>query len=233
MATGRVLVIEDDVTILALLDAYLVASGHKVDSVNCASEALERLSDYTYDLILLDLSLPDEDGIVVARKIRSFSSVPIIMLTNRGGVEDRIAGLETGADDYIVKPFNPQELLVRIRNTISRAEGGVVVGNLDPDNNIAIGGCNFSLEKACLSNENNEIIDLTLGEYRILTALVRVNGRVLSREYLLDAISKDLDEPYYRTVDVLIYRLRRKIEKNPKKPRFIKTIKGLGYRLTL
>ncbi|MCG8402115.1 MAG: response regulator transcription factor [Firmicutes bacterium] len=231
--TPRILLIEDDVTTLALLDAYLVASGYRVDSVDCASNALAKMSNQTYEMILLDLNLPDEDGIVVARKIRSFSSVPIIMLTNRGGVKDRIAGLETGADDYVVKPFDPKELLARIKNTISRATGSVIVGKLDPDSNVTIGNRHFSLEKACLYNEENDIIDLTLGEYRVLSALVKVNGRVLSREYLLDAISQDLDEPYYRTVDVLIYRLRRKIEQNPKKPQFIKTVKGLGYRLML
>lgn len=231
MKEERILIAEDDATTLSLLDAYLTSSGYKVDGVDSAEKALVKFAARGYGMVLLDLSLPDEDGIVVAKKIRASSSVPIIMITNRGDDQDKITGLEIGADDYVVKPFNPRELLARIKNTLSRSNSSVSEDHMR-SHRIAIGQCLFDHEQMVLVKDDDEILELTLGEYRVLSALIKGKGRVLTRDFLLDAISDNNDEPYYRTVDVIIYRLRKKIEKDPKHPEYLKTVKGLGYRLT-
>jgi len=224
---NRILVVDDDKTTHSLLQAYLSVTGFDVEVASTAEEAWMHYNSKACHLVLLDLNLPDEDGLVVARKIRASSDIPIIMLTNRTDIEDKVAGLQIGADDYMVKPFEPRELLARIQNTLNRT---ALHKN---DDRVMIGCKVFDPNKMLLFSDSEGEQDLTLGEARVLSALVAANGRVLSRDFLLDAITDGAEDAYYRTIDVLIYRLRKKIEVDPGQPVFLKTVKGLGYRLDL
>lgn len=229
MSAGHLLVVEDDEFVQTLLAAYLEKEGFKVMRAMNGREMLCLLSQERIDLILLDLTLPDEDGLTLARQVRARSTIPIIVLTARTERHDRLAALEIGADDYMVKPFDPQELCLRVRNLLARAGAGdhptTPVLNRGRETIIFDG---FTLDMAghTLLDKEGEQIQLSPAEFNLLAALAHAPGRVLSRSQLLDAVSRNDEAPSERLIDVLISRLRRKLGQQG----LIVTAPGLGYR---
>lgn len=219
----KLLVIDDDVKLNALLNDYLGKFGFTVDTVTHPARGLKKIKHTPPDLVILDVMLPGMDGFETCKEIRKSTSVPIIMLTARGEVTDRIVGLELGADDYLPKPFEPRELVARIQSVLRRGNipvqsGSIVVGplsvNLD-NHSATIGG---------------RPVEMTTMEFKLLTLFLQNPGRVLSREQIMDALSGMDWEAYDRSIDVLVSRLRQKLGDNPKNPRFIATVWGSGYK---
>jgi len=218
------LMVEDDVRLAALTSEYLEKHGVIVSMVHDGAEGLKEALNVRFDVILLDIMLPGMDGTEVCQAIRRQSDVPIIMITARGEEADRVMGLETGADDYVAKPFSPRELLARIRAVVRRARGlsgpkteTVQAGDLslDPGARTAILG--------------GRPLDLTSYEFSILYALAERAGGGLSSEQLMKLAKGSADESFDRSVDVHISRLRTKLGDDPKSPARIKTIRGVGY----
>ncbi len=222
---AAVLVVDDDPKIRELLRTYLAREGHRVALAGDGEEALLSAATSRPDLVLLDVMLPGMDGVEVCRRLRDESQVPVILLTARSGDADKVVGLDSGADDYVVKPFSPRELMARVRAQLRRhrpaaMDEPVLVGDgleLDPN------AVEVSLDGAPLP--------LTPFEFRILHALMRRPGRVFSRDDLIDAIHAD-DDPgiFDRTIDVHLGRLRRKLADDAAQPRFIATVRTVGYK---
>ncbi len=223
----HILLVEDDVEISRLVGRYLGANDFRVSVLPDGRKIERALEDSRVDLILLDLMLPGEDGLSLCRRLRTHSGVPIIMVTAKGDEFDRIVGLEMGADDYLSKPFNPRELLARIRAVLRR------VGTPKPAAERAryLAFCGWRID--CLVRElkdpNGTRITLTSAEFGLLQALCERAGRVLSREQLLDLTQGRSTDSLGRSVDVLISRLRSKIERDPHDPEIIKTVRSGGY----
>lgn len=219
------LLVEDDRKLASLLVEFL--NQHQVSTAVAGDgdEALRLLASRNFDILLLDLSLPGVDGLTLTRQIRERWSTPLIMVTARDDDADKIVGLELGADDYLAKPFNPRELLARIRAVLRRtqslAEGErFVSGTLMID---------FPAREVCVDGKR---LILTTCEFELLCALARNAGRVLSRDRLLDLVKGNgSDEAFDRSIDVHVSRLRQKIESDPRHPRYVKTIRGIGYLL--
>ncbi|NKB45663.1 MAG: response regulator [Alphaproteobacteria bacterium] len=226
---SKILVIEDDIFVQQLVGHVLEFAGHDISLSATAAQGSSLFSSGHYDLVILDLTLPDEDGLTVARQIRSRSDVPIIVLSGRSEKDSRIAALEIGVDDYITKPTDPQELLLRVKNLLSRRTTTGPHGS--PDEQLfKFDGWALNQSARTLTSPEGEDIHLTKSEFDLLAAFVRAPNRVLERDFLQDAIGR-LDQPDTdRTIDVLIGRLRAKIEENPKAPIHIVTAHGLGYR---
>ena len=226
----HILAVDDDEKVRSLLFDYLTQEGFRVtvaDSCATMQAALER---ERADLILLDLRLPDGDGLMLVRQLRSESHVPVIILSGKAEEVDRIVGLELGADDYLTKPFNPRELLARIRAVLRRVS--------DPPTPrapeelravVEFADWQFDLMTQRLKAPDGRDIELTKAEFALLTAFVKRPQRVLSRDQLLDLTRADGAEVFDRSIDVLILRLRRKIEANPSEPQLIRTERGAGY----
>ena len=210
----------------SLLAAYLEDEGFAVSCALTGGEMRAVLNREAIHLILLDLTLPDEDGLVLARQVRARSTVPIIVLTARRGQDDRLAALDIGADDYMTKPFDPRELILRIRNLLGRSGGDALEVSV-----LRFEGWVLDVAGRSLAAPDGRDVALTPGEFNLLAALAKAANRVLSRGFLLDAVSQDADLPSDRMIDVYVSRLRRKIEANPGKPRLIVTIPGHGYKL--
>ncbi len=222
---AHALLIEDDRKLAGLLTEFLGRHGVQVTQSEEGSHALDLLAREAFDIILLDLTLPGMDGLEVARRIREHWSTPIIMITARGDEADRIVGLELAADDYLAKPFNPRELLARMRAVVRRVQVGT------NDEHFASGGLTIEFASREVLVEGRRP-DLTTLEFELLAALARHAGRVLSRERLLDLTKgQDADEAFDRSIDVHVSRLRQKIEQDPRHPRFLKTVRGAGYLL--
>ncbi len=218
------LLIEDDVRLADLTREYLEGHGIIVTLENNGEQGLQQALRHRFDLILLDLMLPDRDGISVCQRLREYSDVPVIMITARGEEADRVLGLEIGADDYIHKPFSPRELLARIRSTVRRARGqsgprtaGVTVGDLTLDPG--------SLTARLLGQP----LDLTSYEFALLQALAERAGQVLSRDRLMELVRGNADEAFDRSIDVHISRLRQKLGDNSRHPQRIRTVRSVGY----
>ncbi|MEE8213574.1 MAG: response regulator [Alphaproteobacteria bacterium] len=229
----HLLIVEDDELVQSLLAAYIQNEGFKVSLAANGKEMLACIDSESIDLILLDLGLPDEDGLVLARQVRARSSLPIIVLTARKEQKDRLAALEIGADDYLTKPFDPEELVLRVRNMLGRTDTGTANETLQGRTEV------FRFEGWTLDAGDHSLIDgkdkkvsLTRAEFNLLAAMVKAPNRVLSRDYLLDAVSQDADAPTDRLIDVLVSRVRKKIEKDPKKPGIITTVVGCGYKFS-
>lgn len=215
----HILAVDDDDRLRDLLQRYLSEHGFRVTAATDAADARKRMETLSFDLIVLDLMMPGESGMEFAESIRQSSNVPILMLTAMAEMEDRIGGLETGADDYLTKPFEPRELLLRIQNILRR------IPTTAQNTEIALGESVFWLDRSELTRDGNPV-HLTEVEAALLAALARKPGEVLSREELIEitgAVGSD------RAVDVQVTRLRRKIEKNPRIPRYLQTIRGRGY----
>lgn len=224
--TRRVLLVEDEKAIRDAVAAYLEREGFWVTGAADGQAALDAFhSAHTYDVIILDLMLPRVSGEQVCKEIRNTSDVPIIMLTAKGEIDNRIAGLELGADDYLVKPFSPRELIARVRALLRRAHSveepqrdKLVYGGLELD---------ITAHRATLDGED---LDLTASEFKLLTTLARYPGRVYTRMELVEKVLGYDFDGYERTVDSHVKNLRAKLNDDPKAPRFIFTVHGVGYR---
>lgn len=221
----RVLVIDDDVHVCEILRQYLSDEGYDVDCASTAGAGLQALGHHTYDLIVLDLRLPDASGIDVFPKIREQSNASVIMLTSCASETDTVLGLELGADDYITKPFSPRTVLARIRTVLRRSRPGAAAGAPE----IAIGDLSIDTE-AMEVRKAGESVALTRTEFQILALLARRPGRTFPRAELLDAIHAD-EETLDRTLDKHINNLRRKLELDPRIPAYILTVHGIGYKM--
>jgi two-component system phosphate regulon response regulator OmpR len=225
-----VLLIDDDVRLCDLLKTYLSGHGFSVAVANTVKEGLRTLRAEDYDLILLDIMLPDGDGLDVCKKIRNDSSIPVIMLTARGDDEDKIIGLELGADDYLAKPFNPRELVARMK-AVLRRKGAA----LDWSGDLKA----IEYEEFYLNPQNQKVvvkgesIDLTSAEFRLLKILASNPGKIFTRERLMDLVSGRDFDGVDRSIDVHISRIRNKVEPDPRNPRWIKTVWGTGYRFQI
>ncbi len=228
----HILIVDDDREIRELLARFLDRHGLRVSTAADGRDMKQRLADWNIDLVVLDLMLPGEDGLTLCRNLRAKSALPVIMLTAMGEETDRIIGLEMGADDYLAKPFNPRELLARIKAVLRRTEGTSVRPGDGPASTYQFAGWALDLGKRELMSENGVLVPLSGGEFNLLQAFLERPGRVLSRDQLLDVTSGREAQPFDRSIDVQISRLRRKIEQDPAKPSLIKTIRSGGYMFT-
>jgi DNA-binding response OmpR family regulator len=219
-----ILVVDDEPRIAQIAADYLRQAGYEVATAGDGRTALDRARATPPDLIVLDLGLPRVDGLEVARTLRAESAVPIIMLTARVEERDRLLGLELGADDYITKPFSPRELVARVRAVLRRAARAPVAGDI-----LALGDVRLDL-KRLRAIRDGEAIDLTATEFQLLATLARQPGRIFTRAQLLDAVRGSEVESYERAIDTHIKNIRRKIEPDPRNPRYIETVYGVGYR---
>jgi DNA-binding response OmpR family regulator len=228
----KILVVDDDADLRLLLADYLRREGYQVDTVEDGTAMDAWLETETPDLLILDLMLPGEDGLTLARRLRKRSQVPIVMISARGDDVDRIVGLEVGADDYLPKPFNPRELLARIR-AVLRRQGPSASAAAEPEETdvISFGDYRLDPERRELTR-NGEPLSLTGGEFDLLHILSRHPNRVLDRDRLLDLLKGYERSPFDRSIDVQVARLRAKIEPDTKRPRYIRTVWGKGYMFT-
>jgi len=221
-----VVYIEDDVRIGHLMAKYLESHGLVVTLAADGALGVAAVLRERPDVVLLDLMLPGIDGIEVCRQLRARTSVPIIMVTARTEEADRVMGLEGGADDYLVKPFSSRELLARIRAQVRRAEGRTG----PPAQKVCVGGLVLDTQ-AMSATLHGEMLALTTYEFMLLRALAERAGRVMAREKLVDLVRGSADETFDRTIDVHISRLRQKLNDDPRNPRMLKTVRGVGYML--
>ena len=231
LSSSTILIVDDDPGIQRLLSRYLTEQGF-VTAVAGDGKSMDAfLGKQHPDLIILDLMLPGEDGLSLARRLRVSGNIPIIMLTARGEEVDRIIGLEMGADDYLPKPFNPRELLARIRAVLRRGTTVNEQSNNSSGENLLFGDFNLDLSRRLLFQQGEEL-RLTSGEIELLIVLAQRPNRVLSRDQIMDQLNSGSSDPFDRSIDVRITRLRSKIEPDPATPRFIRTAWGKGYRFT-
>lgn len=226
---GRLLVVDDDVALRELLCRYLAEQGYTVSAVADGIAMEQILATQSFDLLILDLMLPGENGLSLAKRLRSHSSMPIIMLSAHGEEVDRIVGLEVGADDYLPKPFNPRELLARIRAVLRRSSSAAPAEQ--EENTYRFGRYRLDTVARCLTADGHEV-ELTSSEFTLLQIFVTHPNRVLSRDTLLQLLKGYEHQPYDRSIDVRITRLRRRLEADPGNPVFIRTVWGEGYMFT-
>jgi two-component system, OmpR family, response regulator len=231
--TGHILVVDDQKEICEVVQEYLSSEGYKV-SVAADGPSMRRImANGGVDLVILDLMLPGEDGLTLARSLREVSNVGIIILTGRGETVDRIIGLEMGADDYLPKPFHLRELLARVKSVLRRVSSrGKERSAGQPRNKAKFAGWNLDLSTRELVSPAGSEVRLTTGEFDLLAAVVNNANQVLSRDRLLDLARNREAGPFDRTIDVQVGRLRRKLEEDPEKPSIIKTVRGTGYIFT-
>ncbi len=220
-----ILVVEDEMKIARLVRDYLEDAGYEVIVAGDGTAALASARGSKPDLVVLDLGLPGRDGLDVTREIRRHSTVPIVMLTARGSEADRVAGLELGADDYVVKPFSPRELVARIRAVLRRTEA-VRTGGPEV---LRAAGVEVDLPRMRVAIDGRPV-ELTPTEFELLATLVREPGRVFTRSQLLEAVRGAAFESYERAIDAHVKNIRRKIEPTPGRPRYLLTVHGVGYR---
>jgi two-component system phosphate regulon response regulator OmpR len=222
---AHILVVDDDARLRGLLSRYLIGEGFRVTAADNAADARAKLRSINPDLLVLDVMMPGESGLELTEALRRESThdVPVLLLTARGTPEDRIAGFEAGADDYLGKPFEPRELVLRIRAMLRRATPPAPGAQTGP---VRLGALEFDPERGEL-RDSAGLIRLTGGESALLTALGRKPNEVLSREEIAAAL--EMDDAGERAIDVQVTRLRRKIEADPREPRFLHTVRGRGY----
>jgi two-component system, OmpR family, response regulator len=225
----KVLIVDDDKEIRDLIEGVLSRNGIEVRSAADTVGADRVLSEFPANLIVLDLMMEGEDGLSYCRRLRRSLNIPIIMLTALSDDIDRIVGLEIGADDYLGKPFNPRELVARIKSVLRRAQPPSIIPKEYRPTCLRFGDFELFPEQISLKRISGEVIQLTSGEFALLFALVKHAPRVLSRDQLLDLSRGAAANPFDRSVDSQISRIRSKIETDPKRPEFIKTIRNLGY----
>ena len=225
----QLLVVDDDPGICDLLRRYFTEQGLGVATVGDGPSMDAWLGDNTADLVVLDLMLPGEDGLSLARRLRSDYELPIIMISARGDEVDRIVGLEVGADDYLAKPFSPRELLARIRAVLRR---NAPIGEPQPQGrNYVFGPFDFCPENRAL-HRGEEELDLSRAEFDLLEVFVTHPNRPLSRDFIMENLRGGERDPFDRSIDVRVTRLRQKIEDDPTKPRYVRTVWGVGYHFT-
>ncbi|ASQ14250.1 response regulator [Sinorhizobium meliloti] len=219
----RVLIVDDDTRLSAMLSDYLSGNGYTVDTAATATVGIAELGRRNPDVVILDVMLPDIDGFETCRRIRAVSDVPILMLTAKGEETDRIVGLELGADDYLPKPFNPRELLARLKAILRRRNGSAAVART-----LRFGRLEIDPGSRSVRIDGRECT-LTSYQFDLLVALAENPGRTLSREQLMDAVKGEELDAFDRSIDVHIARIRAAIESDPKHPRRIITVRGAGY----
>jgi two-component system, OmpR family, response regulator len=225
----HILAVDDDPAMTALISEYLREHDMRVTVASSGKEMHAALREHAIDLIILDLRMPGEDGMQLARRVRDQSALPIIIVSGRLEEADRVMALELGADDYVTKPFSSRELLARIRTVLRRtAAAQVLTGRQADVRAFRFAGWELNIGTRKLTSPAGQRIELTNGEFSLLSAFLAAPGRVLSREQLLEA-SRLYDDVFDRSIDVQILRLRRKIEADPSNPQFIKTERGAGY----
>src|SRR5512136_53944 len=222
-----ILIVDDEPKITRLARDYLEHAGFAVQAVGNGASALAAFRSARPDLIVLDLGLPDMDGLDVARAVRKESEVPLVMLTARGEESDKLVGLELGADDYLTKPFSPKELVARVRAVLRRAERArepAPSGEM-----LRVADVEFDLPRMRVLRAG-QAVDLTATEFELLVTLARQPGRIFSRAQLLDAVRGTAFESYERAIDAHIKNIRRKLEPDPREPRYVLTVYGMGYK---
>lgn len=228
----RIAVVDDDDSVRRLLRNVFETSGYTVSEASSEAGLMALLKERNIALITLDLALRHEDGLAIARAVRSVSTVPIIMVTARVSDVDRIVGLEIGADDYITKPFNVREVLARVRAVLRRTNAEPVPATKGHEDNVYFGSWILNLAAHELKTAGGTVVELTSAEFRLLEAFVCHPGRVLSRDFLLDAVRGVDAEPLERAIDTNVSRLRRKLAGGGDDAQIIKTVRGAGYMFT-
>jgi two-component system OmpR family response regulator len=228
----HLLVVDDDRQLRDLLTRFLGKHGYRVTTARDGQEMRQALENWRIDLVILDLMLPGDDGLTLCRELRAESRMPIIMLTAMGEETDRIVGIEMGADDYLPKPFNPRELLARIKAVLRRTQELSLQAPAGGDVTLRFAGWRLDRVQRKLESPDGVVVELSGGEFDLLLAFVEHPRRVLSRDQLLDLSRGRAAVPFDRSVDVQVGRLRRKIETDPKDPQLIKTVRGGGYLFT-
>jgi len=227
--TPHILIVDDNAEIRELLGRFLTDHGYRVSTAADGMAMKRMLNGAAIDLLVLDLMLPGEDGLTLCRNLRVQSRLPVIMLTAMGDEADRIIGLEMGADDYLTKPFNPRELLARIKAVLRRVQSYSERIAEEVSDELLFNGWRLSLERRELTDPDGVLVSLSTAEFTLLTAFVTHPGRVLSRDRLLDLARGRESRVFDRAIDTLVSRLRRKLRDDPKHPEVIKTVRGGGY----
>jgi two-component system OmpR family response regulator len=229
MTTTHIAVLDDERDITALLAGYLGQQGFRVSVCHRGNDLLALMASDPARLVLLDLGLPGEDGLAIARALRERSSLGLIIVTGRGDAIDRVVGLELGADDYVTKPFELRELLARVRAVLRRVGAKAAPMEPPPDDRLQFCGWSLDLAARTLNAPDGRSVVLTTGEFDLLAVLARHAGRVLTRDFLISETRGRDAGPFDRTIDVLVGRLRRKIELDPAQPEILKSVRGAGY----
>jgi DNA-binding response OmpR family regulator len=231
MSNGRVLIVDDDPDVRQMLATYLAGHDYAVEAVENGAAMRAALERQVPDVVLLDVGLPGEDGLSLARFLRERYRVGILMVTAADGVVDRIVGLEVGADDYIAKPFDPRELRARIKSVLRRLQGAAGPAPAQPQaaQRVRIGRCTLDLRSRQLSDADGRDVPITAMEFDLLKTFVEHPNQVLTRDRLLTLTRNREWEPFDRSIDIRIARLRRKVEVDPENPASIRTVRGAGY----
>ncbi len=231
----HILVVDDDHRVRDLLNRYFTEEGFEVTEAADGTAMRAALAGASFDLVLLDLVIPGDDGLALAREIRAESDLPIIMLTGKGKMLDRVIGLEMGADDYIAKPFHLREVLARVKTVLRRGSGPSIAAERtapvapNAGERLSFAGWELDLGRRELRRAGGKAVDLTTGEFNLLQAFVQNPQRVLNRDRLMDLVRHQDWNAYDRSIDTQVGRLRKKIETDPAKPELIKTVRGAGY----
>lgn len=231
-SSPHILVVDDHKEIRDLVGRFLEQHGMRVSAAADGKAMRQVLSEQRIDLIVLDLMLPGEDGLTLCRDLRARSAIPVVMLTAMGEETDRIVGLEMGADDYLAKPFNPRELLARIKAVLRRAQSLPEKERLPDEVIVAFDRWTFNIAKRQLQTPDGVVVPLSTGEYNLLLTFVRHPGHVLNRDQLMDLTQGRDSTPFDRSIDTQVSRLRKKLEVDPKDPQIVKTVWGGGYVFT-
>jgi two-component system OmpR family response regulator len=229
--TDKILVIDDDPELLDLVQRFMTSAGYDVSTFEDSREALAAFDASEFDLAIVDINLPHIDGLSLTRMFKDQSNIGIIILSGRIETTDRIIGLEFGADDYLVKPFEPRELLARARSVLRRRQENSILSSTK-DKTFSFGGWTINETSRILTNPDREFEALTGGEFEMLLVLVNHPNRTLTRDQILEYLDKSDRPNFDRSIDTVLGRLRRKIEVDAKNPQFIKTVRGVGYMLT-
>lgn len=227
----RILVVDDDEAVRQLLEDYLGGQGYRVQSCSDSAGLRQALQAGVPDLVLLDVGLPGEDGLSLARFLREHHDLPVIMISGAGSPLDRIIGLEVGADDYLGKPFDLRELLARVKSVLRRYRRTAPSEPEEQGAGFALGRYRLDLQRRQLCDEQGREIELTAMEFDLLQAFAQRPNRPLSRDQLLNLTQNRDWSPFDRSIDIRIARLRRKLEEDPEKPQIIRTVRGVGYML--
>ncbi len=225
----HLLVVDDDREIRRLLDEYLTQSGYRVTGVGDGRSMRRALDEHRIDFVVLDLMLPGEDGLSLCRSLRAQSNIPVLMLTARGSEIDRIVGLEMGADDYLAKPFNPRELLARVKSILRRAKSLPHQQVAADVSSYRFGQWSLDVATRNITAADGLVVPLSGAEFRLLSIFLEHPQVVLSRDQLLELVSGRETIPFDRSIDVLIGRLRKRLNDDGKEPTLIKTVRGAGY----
>lgn len=232
MSSGYVLIVEDDTDVRRMVAEYLSEHGYTVAQADGGAAMRSEIDRSLPDVVLLDVRLPGEDGLTLARYLRERYDVGIIMVTAAGEVIDRVVGLEIGADDYVTKPFDPRELLARLKSVVRRMQAkspAAVSGEPAPKARVVVGRCELDLGSHQLFGRDGEEVPITTMEYELLKTFVEHPHKVLTRDQILTLTRNREWEPFDRSIDIRIARLRRKVEADPGKPQVIRTVRGAGY----